>query len=138
MKKFFEEFKKFAFKGSMLDMAVGVLIGGAFSTLVKSLTDNLISPLIGLLFQMNLDNVGLTVHFGEKTVFFGIGAFISSIINFLILAFVLFCILKGINKLTNPIRKKNENQIEEKKPTTEELLTEILETMKAQNDKKES
>lgn len=130
MKKFFEEFKSFALKGNMFDMAVGVLIGGAFSGLVKSLTDNIISPLIGLLFQMNLENVGLTIHFGSKTVFFGFGAFLSAVINFIILAFVLFCILKCINKLMNPLKKKNESKIEEKKPTTEELLTEILTVLK--------
>ena len=132
MKKFLREFKNFALKGNMFDMAVGVLIGGAFSGLVKSLTDNIISPLIGLLFQMNLENVGLTVHFGSKTVFFGFGAFLSSLINFFILALVLFCILKFINKLMNPIKQKIEPENEVKKPTTEELLTEILTVLKDQ------
>ena len=87
MKKFLEEFKAFALKGNMMDMAIGVLIGGAFSTLVTSLTDNIINPIIGILFQTDFSDVVLHLPFDINL---GIGAFISAVINFIILAFVLF------------------------------------------------
>ena len=112
MKKFLEEFKAFALKGNMMDMAIGVLIGGAFSTLVTSLTDNIIN-------HINL----------------GIGAFISAVINFIILAFVLFCMLKAMNKLMNLGKHEEEKPAEPeapKAPTQEELLTEILAVLKEQ------
>ena len=125
MKKFLEEFKAFALKGNMVDMAIGMIIATAFSSLVKSLTETIINPLVGLLFQVNLDGVGLRVLFGEKEVFFAFGTFISAIINFIILAFVLFCILKIVNRF----RKKNESQ--PKAPSTNEILTEILDEIKA-------
>ena len=96
MKKFLEEFKAFALKGNMMDMAIGVLIGGAFSTLVTSLTDNIINPIIGILFQTDFSDVVLHLPFDINL---GIGAFISAVINFIILAFVLFCMLKAMNKL---------------------------------------
>lgn len=100
-KGFMHEFKEFAMRGNVINLAVGVIIGAAFQSIVTSLTENIINPLIGLLFQANLDNVGLTLNFGEKTVFFGFGAFIASIINFIIMAFVIFCLVKMINKLAS-------------------------------------
>ena len=90
MKKFFEEFKAFALKGNMMDMAIGVIIGGAFSTLVTSLTDNLISPILGILGKVNFDAMMWDV-FGDGKLVFKYGAFITAVINFLIMAFVLFC-----------------------------------------------
>ena len=99
MKKFFEEFKAFALKGNMMDMAIGVIIGGAFSTLVTSLTDNLISPILGILGKVNFDAMMWDV-FGDGKLVFKYGAFITAVINFLIMAFVLFCLLKAVNKLT--------------------------------------
>ena len=83
MKKCLEEFKAFALKGNMMDMAIGVLIGGAFSTLVTSLTDNIINPIIGILFQTDFSDVVLHLPFDINL---GIGAFISAVINFIILA----------------------------------------------------
>ena len=112
MKKFLEEFKAFALKGNMMDMAIGVLIGGAFSTLVTSLTDNIINPIIGILFQTDFSDVVLHLPFDINL---GIGAFISAVINFIILAFVLFCMPEA-----------------PKAPTQEELLTEILAVLKEQ------
>ena len=106
MKKFFEEFKAFALKGNMMDMAIGVIIGGAFSTLVTSLTDNLISPILGILGKVNFDAMMWDV-FGDGKLVFKYGAFITAVINFLIMAFVLFCLLKGVNKLLS-IGKKPE------------------------------
>ena len=113
MKKFFEEFKAFALKGNMMDMAIGVIIGGAFSTLVTSLTDNLISPILGILGKVNFDAMMWDV-FGDGKLVFKYGAFITSVINFLIMAFVLFCLLKAVNKLT-ALGKKPEAPAE---PTT--------------------
>ena len=124
MKKFLEEFKAFALKGNMMDMAIGVLIGGAFSTLVTSLTDNIINPIIGILFQTDFSDVVLHLPFDINL---GIGAFISAVINFIILAFVLFCMLKAMNKLMDLGKHEEEKPAEPeapKAPTQEELLTE--------------
>ena len=104
--KLLDEFKAFALKGNMMDMAIGVIIGGAFSTLVTSLTDNLISPILGILGKVNFDAMMWDV-FGDGKLVFKYGAFITAVINFLIMAFVLFCLLKGVNKLLS-IGKKPE------------------------------
>lgn len=134
IKNFFGEFEKFALKGNVMDLAVGVIIGAAFQNIVKALTDNIINPLIGLLFQANLDTVGLRLHFGDKVVFFGFGAFVSAIINFVIMAFVLFCLLKFVNNLLTLGKKKEEEApAEPAAPTQEELLAEILAELKAQS-----
>ena len=127
MKKFLEEFKAFALKGNMMDMAIGVLIGGAFSTLVTSLTDNIINPIIGILFQTDFSDVVLHLPFDINL---GIGAFISAVINFIILAFVL-----SMNKLMDLGKHEKEKPAEPeapKAPTQEELLTEILAVLKEQ------
>lgn len=132
MKKFLEEFKSFALKGNMMDMAVGVLIGGAFSALVTSLTENIINPIIGILFKADFSEVVLHLPFDINL---GIGAFVSAVINFLILALVLFLMLKGMNKLLE-FGKKEEPAPEApapKAPTQEELLAEILAELKKRN-----
>ena len=137
MKKFFEEFKAFALKGNMMDMAIGVIIGGAFSTLVTSLTDNLISPILGILGKVNFDAMMWDV-FGDGKLVFKYGAFITAVINFLIMAFVLFCIVKAMNKLMEV--GKHEKPAEEAPaapaaPTQEELLAEILAELKLKNSR---
>ena len=95
IKKFFEEFKAFAMRGNVLDMAVGVVIGGAFTAIVNSLVNDIINPSIGLFFNADFSDVG--IHVGD--VMIGIGSFINAIINFLIVAFVLFVVIKTINAL---------------------------------------
>jgi len=95
MKKFLNEFKDFALKGNVLNLAVGVIIGAAFQGVVSSLTENILSPIIGLFTRQNFDSlkldvVGITLKYG---------AFITSIINFLIMAFVVFLIVRIVNKL---------------------------------------
>ncbi|MDE6412346.1 MAG: large conductance mechanosensitive channel protein MscL, partial [Eubacterium sp.] len=91
MKKFFKEFKEFISKGNVLDLAVGVIIGGAFSTIVTSLTDNIINPLINCIGGAEIQG---KIHLiGDNYIDYG--AFISAIINFLIMAFVIFCIVKA-------------------------------------------
>ena len=95
IKKFFEEFKAFAMRGNVLDMAVGVVIGGAFTAIVNSLVNDIINPAIGLFFNADFSDVG--IHVGD--VMIGIGSFINAIINFLIVAFVLFVVIKFVNSL---------------------------------------
>ncbi|HIR94393.1 MAG TPA: large conductance mechanosensitive channel protein MscL [Candidatus Egerieimonas intestinavium] len=91
MKKFIQEFKEFALRGNMMDMAVGVLIGGAFSDIVGSLTNNFINPVL------NVVTGGQTYTLAEVAGF--ASSFLSALVQFFIMAFVLFCLLKGINKL---------------------------------------
>ena len=103
LKKFIEEFKAFALRGNVMDMAIGVIIGGAFTTIVTSLTENLINPILGLAGGTDLS--GFVLSLGGIELRYG--AFLTSVINFLIMAFVLFCLLKGVNKLLS-IGKKPE------------------------------
>ena len=106
MKKFLKEFKEFALRGNVMDMAVGIIIGGAFSGIVTSLTDNFINPIINLI----MGNASYT-----KADIIGFGsAFLASIVNFIIMAFILFCLIRGINKLMSVGKKKEEP----KAPTT--------------------
>ncbi|WP_268912897.1 large-conductance mechanosensitive channel protein MscL [Lentilactobacillus sp. SPB1-3] len=94
-----KEFKDFISRGNVVDLAVGVIIGGAFTAIVTSLTDNLINPLIGVfLGKLDLSNLSVTV--GQAT--FKYGAFINSVINFIIIAFVVFLLIKLINRFSKP------------------------------------
>lgn len=106
MKKFLKEFKKFALRGNVMDMAVGMIIGGAFSGIVTSLTDNFINPVINFI-------MGNASYTKADVIGFG-SAFLASVVNFLIMAFILFCLIKGINKLVSVGKKKEEP----KAPTT--------------------
>ena len=91
MKKFIQEFKAFALRGNVMDMAVGVMIGSAFSGIVTSLTDNFITPVISLL-------TGAARYSLQDAAAFG-ASFASSVVNFLIQALILFCMMKAVNKL---------------------------------------
>lgn len=107
MKKFFSEFKEFISKGNVMDMAVGVIVGGAFSTIVTSLTNDIINPLIGSIFKMDFSELTANINGAEVRY----GAFIMAIINFLIIAFVLFLVVKGFNSLRKAeekLKKKEE------------------------------
>ena len=128
MKKFMEEFKAFALKGNVMDMAIGVIIAGAFSNIVAALTENIINPIIGLLFQMDLSQV--VIHMGSVDL--GIGNFISAIINFIILAFVLFTIVKAVNKMMALAEKPKEEEPAPEPEKSDELkaLEEIVELLK--------
>ncbi len=143
MKKFFEEFKTFITKGNVLDMAVGVIVGGAFGAITSSLVGNVITPLLAWLFKApNTDALNITLRAadeaaGTEAVVLGLGTFVGAIINFLVIAFVLFSVIKAFNKareLAEAKLKKEEEEAaaepEEPKPTTEELLTAILDEMK--------
>ena len=123
MKNFIEEFKAFALRGNVMDMAIGVIIGGAFQAIIKSFIENIINPLVGVIFQVDFSNV--VISLGSVNLM--IGAFISSVINFILLAFVLFIMVKGINKLKKPEVK------EEAAPAKSDeavLLEKILEQLK--------
>ena len=122
MKKFLQEFKEFALKGNVMDMAIGVIIGGAFSTIITALTESFINPLIssiggaevaGSIKLPWVDYTGLDSE-AAMALSLNYGAFITAVINFLIVAFVLFLMLKAMNKLMN-LRKKEE---EAAAPTT--------------------
>jgi large conductance mechanosensitive channel len=129
---FISEFKEFAMKGNVMDMAVGVIIGGAFGKIVSSLVDDILMPLVGVV-TGNVDFTKLEFAFGEGelSAVLKYGNFIQNVVDFLIVAFCIFLMLKGINKLN---RKKEEEPAPEepKGPTQEELLAEIRDLLKKQ------
>lgn len=102
MKKFMQEFKEFALRGNVMDMAVGIIIGGAFSGIVTSLTDNFINPVINVI-------MGNASYTKADVIGFG-SAFLASVVNFFIMAFILFCLIKGINRLMSVGKKKEESK----------------------------
>lgn len=111
MKKFFEEFKTFISRGNVVDMAVGIIIGGAFTGIVSSLVEDIINPLIGLFGGMNFDRYSITL-LGEATLNYG--KFLTAVMNFIIMAFVVFMLVSMINKTAEKMKKKQE----EAAPTT--------------------
>lgn len=96
MKKFLGEFKEFALRGNVMDLAIGVIIGAAFQAIVTSLTGDIISPLLGLFGQVNFDSLAITV--GQATIRYG--AFLTAVLNFVIMALVIFLFVKLTNKLS--------------------------------------
>lgn len=127
-----KEFREFALKGNVMDMAVGVIIGAAFQNIIKALTENIINPLIGLVFQTDLSAVVIQL---TPTVSLGIGSFLSAVINFILMALVLFFIVKTINSLkerAEKLEKKDQPAAEAAPaaPTSEELLLQILDQLK--------
>lgn len=142
MKKFFAEFKTFAMRGNVMDMAIGVVIGAAFGKITTSIVNDIIMPLIGLLIggvdlgQLNivlkpeaLDEAGKVV---TEAVTLGIGNLLAVILDFIIGAFAMFLLVKAMNKLASLKKKEEEAPEEDPKPTSEELLTEIRDLLKAQ------
>lgn len=111
MSKIFKEFKEFALRGNVLDLAVGVIIGAAFQNLVQSLTNNIISPILGCF--NDVDFSSFTLKIGNLDLAYG--AFITDIINFVIMAFVVFFIVKFMNKLSDLGKKESPVEAE---PTT--------------------
>jgi large conductance mechanosensitive channel protein len=123
MKNFIEEFKAFALRGNVMDMAIGVIIGGAFQAIIKSFIDNIVNPLVGIVFQVDFSSV--VIKLGAVNLM--IGAFISSVINFILLALVLFIMVKGINKLNKPEVKEEAAPVKSDETV---LLEKILEQLK--------
>lgn len=153
MKKFFSEFKAFIAKGNVVDMAVAVIIGGAFGKIVTSLVNDIIMPLIGILVgglnvtdwkwvikEAVLAEDGVTVITAENSLNYG--NFIQMIIDFLIVAFCIFVVLKIILAMQSKLLKKKEEEAEQAEAAVEEaaeteidILKEIRDTLKASNDK---
>ena len=115
MKKFLKEFKQFISKGNVMDLAVGVIIGGAFSSIVTSLTDNIIKPLINCIGGAEIQ--GKLHLIGDNYIDYG--AFLSAVINFLIMALIIFCMVKIVNKAVELGKKLEKEQPEEpERPVT--------------------
>ncbi|MBO4396420.1 MAG: large conductance mechanosensitive channel protein MscL [Eubacterium sp.] len=106
------EFKEFALRGSVVDLAVGVIIGAAFQAIVNSLVEDILSPILGLVLQGNMSSLSLDLFDGRVTIRYG--SFFMAIINFLIMAFVIFMIVKGINALRNRGKKNEQGEPTEK------------------------
>lgn len=128
------EFKEFAVKGNMVDMAVGIIIGGAFGTIVKSLVSDVIMPPIGYL-TGGIDFSSLALSLGQgldgKEVLIKYGAFLNAVIAFLIVAFVLFLIIKGLNRAKAAMEAEKEEEAAAAPPKQEMLLGEIRDLLKS-------
>ena len=128
---FISEFKEFAVKGNVMDMAVGVIIGGAFGKIVSSVVDDILMPLVGMVTgNVDFANLSYQIGEGEGAAVLKYGNFIQNTVDFIIVAFCIFLMLKGINKLN---RKKEEPAPEPEAPagpTQEELLAEIRDLLK--------
>ena len=127
--KAFKEFKDFISKGNVMDMAVGVIIGGAFGKIVTSLVNDILMPLIGIL-TGGIDFTSLSAKVGDAEVMYG--SFIQSVIDFLIIALCIFLMTKAISKAGEKLKKKQaeEAAAAPAAPTSEELLTEIRDLLK--------
>ena len=136
MKKFLSEFKEFALRGNVLDMAIGVVIGGAFGKITTSLVNDVIMSLVGMLIGGidlgQLDIVLKAATADTEAVTLGIGTFLTTIIDFILVALVIFLMIKAINRFH---KKKEEAPAPEapKGPTSEKLLTEIRDLLKEKN-----
>ena len=125
MKKFLDEFKAFAMRGNVMDLAVGVIIGGAFSAITTSLINDIIMPILGI-FTSSISFADLSITVNGAVITYG--NFIQAVLNFLIMAFVVFCLVKTVNRLS---RKKEEVPPPPPQPSNEEkLLTEIRDLIK--------
>ncbi len=146
MKKFFSEFKTFIMRGNVLDMAVGVIVGGAFGKITTSLVNDLLMPLISWLCgTRDMSVLNLVVRPAEivdgevvrEAITIGFGSFVGTLIDFILIALVVFLIIKAVNKAHEMFEKKEEEAAAEPEadpaPSTEQLLAEILEELKKQN-----
>ena len=115
MKKFLQEFKEFALRGNVMDLAIGVIIGAAFQAIINSMVNDVLSPLIGLIANTDLSYLVLTI--GDVDVKYG--SFLTAVINFLIMVFVIFLLVKGMNALAGLGHKKDSE--EEETPTEKKL-----------------
>ena len=102
------EFKKFIMRGNVMDMAVGVIVGGAFTAIVTSLNKDILTPILGIFGGMDFSHLSITLGEGEAAPVLAYGNFITAVLNFLITAFVIFLLVKGINALNDRLSKKEE------------------------------
>ena len=125
MKKFLQEFKTFAMRGKVIDLAVGVIVGGAFSSITNSLINDIIMPIVGI-FVSQASFADLTLSVGGAVITYG--NFIQAVLNFVILAFVVFCMVKAVNRVAHTQKKE---EAPPPAPSHEEkLLTEIRDLLK--------
>ncbi|MBE6040597.1 MAG: large-conductance mechanosensitive channel protein MscL [Clostridiales bacterium] len=128
MKSFMKEFKEFISKGNVMDMAVGIIIGGAFTAIVTALVDSILMPIIGAL-SGGLSVEQMAWKVGDASI--GYGAFLQAVIDFLLVALVLFMIIKALNKAKDAVTKeKEEEAAPEETPADIALLTEIRDLLK--------
>ena len=119
----FKEFKKFIARGNVLDLAVGVIVGGAFSSIVTSLVNNIFTPIIGLIVG-GVDFSSLSITFKDTKIMYG--AFIQSVIDFLIVAFCLFIVVKTVNKVTHKKEEKTAKPVKSEELKTLEEIRDLL------------
>ena len=125
MKKFLQDFKAFAMRGNVMDLAVGVIVGGAFSSITNSLINDIIMPIVGI-FVSQASFADLTLSVGGAVITYG--NFIQAVLNFVILAFVVFCMVKAVNRVAHTQKKE---EAPPPAPSHEEkLLTEIRDLLK--------
>lgn len=115
--KFMNEFKQFIMRGNVMDMAVGVIIGGAFTSIATSLNKDILTPILGIFGGTDFSNLKITLGIGENAPVLYYGNFITAVVNFLITAFVIFCLIKGLNVVNTKLLRKEEKK-EEEAPTT--------------------
>ena len=130
MKKLWNEFKEFAFKGNVIDMAVGVIFGTAITAVVTSLVQDIIMPVLSAIIKIPSDITELTLKVNNIKIKYG--SFLSNLINFLLMAFCIFICIKAINKVMN-FRKKEEEAVPAPKPEDIALLEEIRDLLKEKN-----
>ena len=129
-----KEFRDFIAKGNVMDMAVGIIIGAAFTAIVTSLVDDLINPIISLFMGgIDFSGMGFRLGEGEDAAVFAYGNFIMALINFLIIAWVVFILVKMVNRVKDAAAPPTPVAEEPKGPTQEELLAEIRDALKAQS-----
>lgn len=105
---FIDEFKKFIMRGNVMDMAVGVIVGGAFTSIVTSLNQDILTPILGIFGGMDFSHLKVTLGSSAEAPVLAYGNFLTAIINFLITAFVIFLLIKGINVINERLSKKEE------------------------------
>lgn len=132
MKKIINEFKEFIARGSVIDLAVGMIVGSAFTKIVTSLVNDILMPAIGVILG-GVDFTNLTLKVKDATIYYG--NFIQNIIDFLIVAFCIFVLVKTINTLTSKAKKKEEKKEEEIPAKSDEviLLEQIRDLLKKKN-----
>ena len=113
-----DEFKKFIMRGNVMDMAVGVIVGGAFTAIVTSLNKDILTPILGVFGGIDFSHLSIVLGEGEAAPVLAYGNFITAVLNFLITAFVIFLLVKAINVINDRLSKKEEQKEEPAAPTT--------------------
>ena len=140
MKKFWAEFRSFAIKGSMIDLAIGVIIGGAFSTVISSLVNDIISPLLSIVIgRINISDLKFTITSipGTKDITLTYGLFLQNLLNFFVVALSIFLVIRTINHIREKLPVFGDSKPEEipvKLTKTEELLSEIRDMIKSKEN----